>query len=632
MHHISRLKQLISICALIFLGLSCSRLYPSVSPTAFSPTISVERNTLTPAATHTEIPTDTPTPPPVAEQKGEPVVSVLFYPLESVPAFTGASLEAVLEAIPSLMTIVHRSDGSVESVSTAWTDFTIAEMRFCFSFDVPCELGDKWIPFELSSDSVHLGGSLRQNYAFKVDWIGPRILWAKAQFRDANKNTIPSFASTFSTETPQDIAQISMQINGIWNEATPVIDQPAPVQTAIAGTKTAFPVTGSVLLAGGASATGGVAGETIQIQAVFTSTSPYGKITQMRVKNAGGCVTDPSQMEGAKWEPFTTTRSFPVSVAINWVGFYVAVQYQDEKGNLSPVYCDDISVEGMPPTPSATHNLSAVGDPWWQPSPDRPIHWQWQLSDTFVYPRDVRSNITVYDLDGELTSADIVSRLHALDPDIKVICYFDAGVYEPYRSDASSFPASVIGNPVEGWEDLYWLDIRQLDILLPILSDRIEHWCKDKGFDAIEPDDTEVWSNNSGFPVTKDDNFAFNIQIASLAHSFGLSVGLKNNTAETPELWQYFDWALNEQCWEYDECTSLKDSFLANGKAVFNIEYDQTPNCSTANAWHMNSARRDLNLVGPANPDFLYQPCIPDAQADWELASNNWFYLPFVAH
>jgi hypothetical protein len=39
-----------------------------------------------------------------------------------------------------------------------------------------------------------------------------------------------------------------------------------------------------------------------------------------------------------------------------------------------------------------------------------------------------------------------------------------------------------------------------------------------------------------------------------------------------------------------------------------------------------------LDLVGPANPDFLYQPCIPDAQVDWELASNNWFYLAFVAH
>ena len=139
-----------------------------------------------------------------------------------------------------------------------------------------------------------------------------------------------------------------------------------------------------------------------------------------------------------------------------------------------------------------------------------------------------------------------------------------------------------------------WLDIRRVDILLTIMRDRIEHWCRDKGFDAIEPDETEVWSNNSGFPVTKEQNNAYNIQIASIAHYFELSVGLKGNTTEASELWQYFDWSLNEQCWEFEECDNLKESFLANGKAVFNIEYNRTPDCSKANAWHMNSARRDL--------------------------------------
>lgn len=277
------------------------------------------------------------------------------------------------------------------------------------------------------------------------------------------------------------------------------------------------------------------------------------------------------------------------------------------------------------------HNQAAISRAWWKPSPDQPIHWHWQLSDTFVYPSDVISHVTVYDLDGEETSAQTVAQLHALDPNIKVICYFDAGVYEAYRSDASRFPASVIGNADEGWENSYWLDIRQTDIILPLMSDRIEHWCKDKGFDAIEPDDTEVWSNNSGFPITKEQNNAYNIQIASLAHSFGLSVGLKNNTAESSELWQYFDWSLNEQCWEFEECTNLKDSFLSNGKAVFNIEYNQVPDCSTANAWHLNSARRDLRLVGPTSPDYLFQPCISDTQISWDLTFIDLFYLPFVS-
>jgi len=255
---------------------------------------------------------------------------------------------------------------------------------------------------------------------------------------------------------------------------------------------------------------------------------------------------------------------------------------------------------------------------WWRPTSDKPIHWHWQLSDDFVLPDDALPNVTVYDLDGELTSADTVAALHALGPQVVVICYFDAGVYEDYRSDADSFPASVIGNPDIGWEGSYWLDIRQLDVLLPIMNNRMVSWCKGKGFDAIEPDETEVWSNDSGFAITKEENTAYNQAIAEMAHSLELSVGLKGNNTEAALNEPAFDWALTEQCWEYDECDNFRDSFLLQGKAVFNVEYDVDPDCATANAWHMNSTRRDLDLVGPSSPEYLHEPCIPDSQNAWE--------------
>ena len=272
----------------------------------------------------------------------------------------------------------------------------------------------------------------------------------------------------------------------------------------------------------------------------------------------------------------------------------------------------------VPAQPTSTPTVSAptTGN-WWKPTPDQPIAWHWQLSDTFVFPRDVLPNVKVYDIDGETTSADTVAKLHALSPDIKVICYFDAGVYETYRSDASRFPQSVIGQADTGWSGSYWLDIRQTDILLPILKDRMQHWCKDKGFDAIEPDETEVWSNNSGFAITKDQNNFYNQKVAELAHSLGLSAGLKGNTTEAPELWTYFDWTLNEQCWQYKECDALKSSFIDHGKAVFNIEYNVNPDCTTANSWKMNSARRDLNLVGPTSKGYSYSPCVPNLTSAW---------------
>lgn len=267
-------------------------------------------------------------------------------------------------------------------------------------------------------------------------------------------------------------------------------------------------------------------------------------------------------------------------------------------------------------TPSPTPSVTPPA-PWWQPSPDKPIAWHWQLSQDFDFPRDVIPHVTVYDVDGELTSAATVTQLHALGPEIVVICYFDAGVYEDYRSDAASFPPEIIGSPDEGWAGSYWLDVRQVDILRPIMENRIKTWCKDKGFDAIEPDETEVWSNNSGFPITKAQNNAYNQLIAELGHKYGLSVGLKGNTTETGELVDFFDWTLNEQCWEYDECDFVYDSFIMHGKAAFNVEYEATPDCTQANRWHINSARRDLDLVGPTDPAYVFDPCVPYTQTIW---------------
>ena len=125
----------------------------------------------------------------------------------------------------------------------------------------------------------------------------------------------------------------------------------------------------------------------------------------------------------------------------------------------------------------------------WQPTTDAPIHWHWQLSSDFTYPADVLPNVTVYDLDGELTSAQTVAQLHALGPNVRVICYMDAGVYETYRSDAAAFQAAdaihhIIGSRDQGWAGSYWLDIRQINVLKPLMLNRINNWCKAKGFEA----------------------------------------------------------------------------------------------------------------------------------------------------
>ncbi|HEY71508.1 MAG TPA: hypothetical protein G4O08_13100 [Anaerolineae bacterium] len=112
-----------------------------------------------------------------------------------------------------------------------------------------------------------------------------------------------------------------------------------------------LPVHGVVTIEGGRCCVGGVAGDSIQVGVDFRAASPIAEVVEMRVRT-GSMPFNEREMAQADWEPFASHRRFPVEVVINWVGFYVSVQYRDAQGNLSPIYFDDISVEGMPPTPT----------------------------------------------------------------------------------------------------------------------------------------------------------------------------------------------------------------------------------------------------------------------------------------
>ena len=111
-----------------------------------------------------------------------------------------------------------------------------------------------------------------------------------------------------------------------------------------------YPISGSVELEEGACCAGGTAGDTITVEAAFEAESPFGRITEMRSLAAGYRLAE-NELQEATWENFTSRRDYEVRLSSNWVGYYVCVQYRDEASNISPVYCDDISLEGHPPSP-----------------------------------------------------------------------------------------------------------------------------------------------------------------------------------------------------------------------------------------------------------------------------------------
>jgi uncharacterized protein (TIGR03437 family) len=216
--------------------------------------------------------------------------------------------------------------------------------------------------------------------------------------------------------------------------------------------------------------------------------------------------------------------------------------------------------------------------------------------------------------------ASVVAGLHAQGR--KVICYVDVGTWESYRPDAASFPDSVKGNPVDGFSDERWLDIRQLSILGPIMQARLD-LCKQKGFDAVEPDNVDGYTNNPGFPFTAADQATYNLFIAQQAHARGLSVGLKNDLDQIPQLIGSFDWTLNEQCFEYEECGALT-AFVQAGKSVLQVEYNlQTSQfCSTANSMNFNSMLKDINLDAYRVACRVVTPAAPAGPAITAVANS----------
>jgi len=176
-----------------------------------------------------------------------------------------------------------------------------------------------------------------------------------------------------------------------------------------------------------------------------------------------------------------------------------------------------------------------------------------------------------------------------------VICYLSAGSYENWRPDAASFPASVLGKS-NGWPGEKWLDVRRLDVLGPIMEHRLD-LAVAKGCDGVEPDNVDGYANATGFPISRADQIAYNTFLADQAHQRGLSIGLKNAVDLVPQLVGSFDWALDEQCFQYSECQALTP-FIDAGKAVFGVEYNLAPSqfCPQANAMGFSWLKKKESL------------------------------------
>ena len=101
---------------------------------------------------------------------------------------------------------------------------------------------------------------------------------------------------------------------------------------------------------GGVCCIGGLPGSTTTIPVSFGAVSAMGTVTSMRTDNENCRST--SLLDQAAWEPFVTRRTYTLTLPVGWSSFAVRAQYRDAVGNVSPVYCAEVTLEGYePPAP-----------------------------------------------------------------------------------------------------------------------------------------------------------------------------------------------------------------------------------------------------------------------------------------
>ena len=251
----------------------------------------------------------------------------------------GSTADVTLTFSPSILQEVHAPDGSLSySTSAEWKNSSVNRMRYCLALDEPCTEPGEERAFETQVST-----------SLPLDWLGLRQVYLMVEFLDQEGNPVPATdGSDLKTKTGGRLV-MKQTITTTINPTTPLDTLPAVIQTAAAERNAAYPVNGSVKIEGSPCCAGGIAGSKLAIKVNFQAESPAGRVTEMRLGRS--CPFSPADLRDM-WEPFAGEKTLETTLPINWTTFSVNVQYRDERGNVSQVYCDSLGLEGSPPVPT----------------------------------------------------------------------------------------------------------------------------------------------------------------------------------------------------------------------------------------------------------------------------------------
>ncbi|KNC76280.1 hypothetical protein SARC_11210 [Sphaeroforma arctica JP610] len=184
-------------------------------------------------------------------------------------------------------------------------------------------------------------------------------------------------------------------------------------------------------------------------------------------------------------------------------------------------------------------------------------------------------------------SKEDMDELHAAGH--YLLCYNNAGAWESWRADADEFPLELRARKLAGWDNEYWWNIIEWDDSeLKNAHIKRMKWMWEKGCDGLELDNLDCRSCVDG--ESKTDLRAKAVEnvrwLAQESNRQCMDASMKNSIDIFADVAEHFQMAVNEQCEEYNECSSYIDYFIDLGKPVFAVEYTKSwseADCSFAN-------------------------------------------------
>jgi len=313
----------------------------------------------------------------------------------------------------------------------------------------------------------------------------------------------------------------------------------------------------------------------LQVQANFLGPTKAAQAWRWRVYNFSTRRWDLlGDNSGASWSAWKLLSFSAGGTLPRYVSGSREIRIRTDSANASDdadLDYEAVSISYGSTTPPPTDGL------WWKPQ--KGLSWWWQLENAASLNTSL--NVDVYDID--LFEGRETGKIGTLNgKGYRIVCYFSAGTYEDFRPDSSDLLknnkiALIDGSNLPDFPEEAWLAIgnaQALDtVIKPVMRARLD-LAQSAGCDAVEPDNVDGYSNEeTQGKISRTQQLSYNRWLATEAHDRGLSVGLKNATDLVATLAGEFDFAVNEQCYAYGECSVYEATFLAQNKPVFNQEY-----------------------------------------------------------